>query len=182
MDLKETLIAKVYRTEGKILNLGCGNQRIENAFGVDYYKTKACNLQWDVEKTLEKMFWGRFDLVYSSCLLDHLGNPLNFLLDCRRYAKPGGFIQVIVDNADYWRYHRERRPFGNYHAGLWFKEKQDIKVQHKMMFQMGHLNNLFKLAGIEVVRQEYFWKASVDRLLPERIGSAYISIVGKNKA
>jgi len=74
----------------------------------------------------------------------------------------------------------EKSPsFGNYHAGLWFKESSELVVQHKMMFQMAHLETLFKLVGLKIVEKGYFWKQNIDYLLPKHLGHAYISIVGK---
>lgn len=179
MQLHEEVMKKVYRLNGKILDLGCGDKKIPNAFGVDFVKTKECDLQWDLEKPLPKKIWNKFDLVYNCSVLDHLGNPLSFLENCGKYAKPNGIIQVIVDNADYWRYHKKSWPFSGYHAGLWLKENKDIKVQHKMMFQMGHLENLFASAGIKVIRKEFFHRVLIDYFLPEHLGSAFISIIGK---
>jgi len=140
-------------------DLGCGDKKIPGAFGVDFVRTKDTDLQWDLEKALPKKFWHSYDLVYSASVLDHLGNPLIFLENCAKYAKPGGFVQVIVDNGDYWRFHKKTWPFGNYHSTLWFKESSDIKVQHKMMFQMGHLENLFAVAGLKAVKKEFFYRS-----------------------
>ncbi|MDD5163568.1 MAG: methyltransferase domain-containing protein [Candidatus ainarchaeum sp.] len=179
MNFHDEILLRVWKTNGKILDLGCGDKKIPNAFGVDFIKTRGTDLEWDLEKILPKKFWNSYDLVYSASVLDHLGNPLNFLENCARYSKPCGIVQVIVDNADYWRFHKKSWPFGNYHSTLWFKESRDIKVQHKMMFQAGHLENLFALAGLEVIKKEFFYKAGIDKLLPEHLGSAFISIIGK---
>ncbi len=168
-----------FPVRGAKLDLGCGNFKLKGAFGVDFFREKGVDLQWDLEKTLPKKFWEKFDLVYSDGLLDHLGNPKKFLEDCVLYAKKGGFVQVLVDNADYWRYHKRSWPFSDYHALLWFKATDELKVQHKMMFQLGHLETLFKLVGLEVVEKKFLHCKGPDFLLPRHFGSAYVSIVGK---
>ncbi len=161
------------------LDLGCGNCKLPGSFGVDFLKTKSADLEWDLEKELPKRFWNKYDIVFSSCVLDHMGNPLQFLSNCKKYAKPNGYVQIVVDNADYWRYHKKGKPFGNYHALLWFKESEKLKVQHKMMFQPEHLETLFKIVGLEIVEKQLFWRKSVDWLFPKHLGTAYFSIVGK---
>ncbi|MBN2067356.1 MAG: methyltransferase domain-containing protein [Candidatus Diapherotrites archaeon] len=169
----------VFKVSGEKLDLGCGHNKLQGSFGVDFVKTGCADLQWDLDKKLPQKFWGKYDLVFSAGVLDHLGNPLNFLQNCCTYAKPNGFVQAIVDNADYWRYHKKAWPFGNYHAGLWYRENKLAKVQHKMLFQLGHLRNLFTLAGLKPVEESYFWRRSLDYLFPKHLGNAYISIVGK---
>ena len=169
----------VFKAGGKKLDLGCGHNKLKGAFGVDYFKTDCTDLVWNLEKPLPKKFLNAFDLVYSASVLDHMGNPMQFLHNCVMYAKPCGVVQVIADNADYWRYHKKGRPFGNYHAALWFKESQELEVQHKMMFQPGHVETMFKMLGLEIVEKKLFWRQSIDYLFPRHMGTAYFSIVGK---
>ncbi len=169
----------VFKVKGKKLDLGCGLKKLKGAFGVDYFKTDCTDLEWNLEKPLPKKFWNSYDLVYSAGVLDHMGNPLQFLKNCVLYAKPKGFVQVVVDNADYWRFHKKSKPFGNYHSELWFKETKELEVQHKMMFQPGHVETMFKLLHLEIVEKKLFWRDSIDYLIPKRLGSAYFSIVGK---
>ena len=171
----------VFKVDGKKLDLGCGNKKIERAFGVDYIKTGCTDFVWNLEKTLPKKFWNSYDLVYSSSVLDYIGNPLQFLQNCIKYAKPNGFVQVVVDNADYWRYHKKGRPFGNYHSLLWFKHSPNYWDQHKMMFQPSHIEIMFKMLGLKIVKKELFWRQSIDFLFPKHMGTAYFSIVGENR-
>ncbi len=100
----------VFQVKGERLDLGCGYNKLEGSFGVDFVKTECADLQWGLEKRLPQRFWGKYNLVFSAGVMDHLGNPLNFLQNCCTYAKPRGFVQVIVDNADYWRYHKKAGP------------------------------------------------------------------------
>lgn len=171
----------VFPVDGKKLDLGCGYKKLNGAFGVDFIKTGCTDLQWDLEKKLPKSFWNSFELVFCAGIIEHLGNPLNFLQNCCTYAKKDGFVQVITDNADYWRFHKKGWPFGNYHSMAWYKESGLLKVQHKMMFQPGHVQNLFRMLGLQTVEMRYFWRQGLDYLLPKHLGSAYFSIVGRKK-
>ncbi len=171
----------IFKVEGKTLDLGCGNKKIPGALGVNYSKTTSTDLVWNLKNTLPKEYWNSFDLVYNANVMDCLGNPQKFLEDCVLYAKPNGFVQIIVDNGDYWRFHKLGRPFGNYHATLWLKHSPVLEIQHKMMFQPGHLKTLFGLVGLEVVEEKLFWRQHIDYFFPKHLGTAYYSIVGKKE-
>ncbi|MDO8647818.1 MAG: methyltransferase domain-containing protein [Candidatus Diapherotrites archaeon] len=168
----------------KVLDLGCGKKKLEGAFGVDFNKYAGVDLVWDLEKPLPKKFWGKFDKVYSSSILEHLGNPLNFMKNCRNYLKKGGVLELTTDNADYFRFHFEHKKitqfFGAYHATLWESQDHNLETQHKMLFQMKHLETLTKLAGFKITERKYVFANNVlDRLLPEKFGAIYLSIKAK---
>ncbi len=50
-----------------------------------------------------------------------------------------------------------------------------------MLFQLGHLRNLFALVELKPVEESYFWRKSLDYLFPKHLGNAYISIVGRKE-
>lgn len=174
----------------KILDLGCGKLRerirnnMENSFGVDFIKFDGVDLKWDLNKVLPKKLHNKFDLVYSKGVLDHLGNPLIFLKNSKKYLKKNGEIEIIIDNGDYWRYHFH---LGNYHADIWEKDEPDFPyTHHKMLFQMKHLTKILKIIGFEIISAEYFrdhqvnWrKGHIDYLLPKYLGCNMMRIKGK---
>lgn len=181
MSWSEKLGVKVFQKKGKILDLGCSNEKINGAFGVDYSETECTDLVFDLDNTLPKKFHNKFDLVYSGHVIEHMGNPLNFLKNCRLYAREGGYIQVITDNASYWRFHKKGYPFAEYHAKHIDENlnTECLKTSHKMLFQLGHLENLFKLANIKVVKSEYCKISKIDKALPKIFGSAYVQVIGE---
>lgn len=169
----------------KILELGCGNNKYYKSFGVDIQKTKCADLVWDLNKKLPKTHHNKYDLVTSDCLIDHLLNPFQFLLHCKLYAKKKGKIEVIVDNASYWAYQRKEYPFGNYHSTMNFGP--DL-LNHKMMFQLEHLERLFRLAGIEITESKYCRSVRpksiidyIDLLYPKYKSCNRILVSGKAK-
>jgi len=163
----------------EILDLGCGKRKLKGAFGVDYFPFEGVDLKYDLEKALPKEHYQKYDLVYSNCIIEHLGNPLLFLENCKKYAKPEGIVQVITDNGDYWRYHKLGWPFGNYHSTLWENDSKDDQVQHKMMFQLKHLERMFRLAGLKVSESGYFQRYNVDYIFPKHQSYQYINVKGK---
>ena len=164
----------------KVLDLGCGRNKLKNAFGVDFVKLPGVDFVWDLNKELPIKFHNKFDVVYHNGVLDHLGNPLIFLEGCKKYLKKNGKLIVIVDNGDYWRYHLH---LGNYHADLWEKDFPDYpETHHKMLFQMKHIVKLLKLLKFKVTNTQYIrltgtWRDyHIDYLMPKHVGCNFMKI------
>lgn len=158
----------------KALDLGCGRNKTAGAFGVDFVKLPGVDLVWDLNKCLPSSFFNHFEKVVNNCVLDHIGNPMAFLEGCFKYLKKGGEIEIVIDNADYWRYHIHK---GNYHADIWEKDAPNHpETHHKMMFQLKHITKMLALAGFKVTEAEYFrdykglLKGHIDFLMPKVFG------------
>lgn len=165
----------------KTLDLGCGRNKAAGAFGVDFVKLPGVDFVWDLNKALPKEFFSHFDRVVNNCVLDHIGNPYSFLQGCFKYLKKGGKLEIVIDNADYWRYHFHN---GNYHAEIWEKDDPGHpQTHHKMMFQLRHITKMLGLAGFKVEKAEYFrdyrglLKGHIDFLMPKAFGCNMIMIV-----
>ncbi len=164
----------------KILDLGCGRNKLKGAFGVDFVKLQGVDFVYDLNKTLPKRFHNKFGVVYSNGVLDHLGNPMLFLEGCKKYLKKNGKLIVIVDNGDYWRYHLH---LGNYHADLWEKDfPGHPEVHHKMLFQMKHIVKILKLLNFKITKTSYIrltgtWRDyHIDYLFPKHLGCNFMQI------
>jgi len=164
----------------KILDLGCGRNKLKGAFGVDFVKLPLVDFVWDLNKELPKKFHNKFDIVYSNGVLDHLGNPLLFLEGCKKYLKKNGKLILIVDNGDYWRYHLH---LGNYHADIWESDDPEHpETHHKMLFQMKNVVKMLKLLDFRVTKTEYIrltgtWRDyHIDYLLPKHLGCNFMKI------
>ncbi len=164
----------------EILDLGCGRNKYKGAFGVDFVKLPGVDFVWNLNKTLPKRFYNKFDVVYHNGVLDHLGNPLLFLEGCRKYLKKNGKMIIILDNGDYWRYHLH---LGNYHADLWEKDFPDHpEVHHKMLFQMKHVIKILKLLDFKITKTKYIrltgtWRDyHIDYLMPKSLGCNFMYI------
>ena len=170
----------------KILDLGCGKNKLKNAYGVDFVKFPGVDLAWNLNKSLPKKFNNKFDIVYHKCVLDHIGNPLDFLKNCKNYLKKNGKLIMVVDNGDYWRFHFH---LGTYHADIWESdEPRHPETHHKMLFQMKHLIKMLKLIGLKIVNTDYYndydnlsllkrlRRGYIDYLLPKHLGKNMIKI------
>ena len=160
------------------LNLGCGNNKKDNEFGIDICKESKADFIFDLNKNIPKKFYNKFDVVKSEMVLDHMGNPLIFLESCYLCLKKEGVLNLIIDNGDYWRYHFG---FGCYHATLLSVDNYTDERDHKMMFQLEHIKRLLRLCKFKDIKAEYFRdykfpRGHVDYLLPEHLGKNMIRI------
>lgn len=175
----------------QVLDLGCGRHKIAGAFGVDFYKLEpeglcqrliakqnakhGVDFAWNLEKSLPKKFYGKWDKIICNSLLEHLGNPLQFLEYCKLYLKKGGVLELRTDNADYWGWHFENIWFRKYHATCWDSESSDDRVLHKMLFQKQHLERLLRLAGFQNPIAEYGGCVNtLDSCFGNKFGSLYL--------
>lgn len=172
---------KINLSDYKVLDLGCGKKKIFGAFGVDFVKANDVDFVWNLNKPLPKSFNNHFEKVVHSCVLDHIGNPYDFLKGCYAYLKKGGVLEIVIDNADYWRYHLH---IGNYHADIWEKnEPLHPETHHKMMFQMKHIIKMLNLIGFKIRQVSYFrsynelLKGHIDYLLPRHLGCNMMRII-----
>lgn len=169
------------KLDNTILDLGCGLKKHPGAFGVDFVNLPGVDFVWNLNKPLPLHFNNRFDKIYTTCVLDHLGNPMLFLESCFNYLHKNGVFEIIIDNGDYWRYHLH---IGNYHADIWEKnDPHHPETHHKMTFQMKHLVKMLKLAGFEIKHTSYFrdykglLKGHIDYLLPKHLGCNMMKII-----
>jgi SAM-dependent methyltransferase len=103
---------------------------------------------------------GSVDYAYSKNLLEHLGNPLEFLESVRRILRVGGTLDLVTDNAQfapfYWRSLAPLNRWFRYgvfgiHAGAPF---QCAAGAHYAIFTEAHLRQLFDAAGLAVAGVE----------------------------
>lgn len=85
-----------------ILNLGCGND-LYGDIRCDIVKTTTVNVVSDAEHLPFRD--EIFDKVYSRCVFEHMPNAHSALKEQLRVLKMGGAMELITDNAGYWRFH-----------------------------------------------------------------------------
>jgi len=168
----------------KILNIGCGKETYGTDF-VDVYPSRLGVIKLDIDR--EKLPYGDkvFDEVYSSCVLEHLTNPDNFMKESMRVLKKGGTLKLLTDNYSYVGY---LFPIGSLYEHNYdgFGELD----KHYMIFTRKHLENWAKKYGLEVVNIEYdydhkasgFLKSMMRMILPKRYSYSRIWLIAKKNA
>ncbi len=141
-----------------LANLGCGNQ-VMGDLRIDIYRSDTTNLISDLN-TYVPLRDSSVDIVYSRNVLEHLRNPFSFIGEIHRILKSGGKVQLITDNAGYWRFHLNKSSFlkSGVHVGGYLGRELD---KHYALFTIEHLRNLFADAGLDssrnrILRGTYF--------------------------
>jgi len=107
-------ILKQYKTNGKLLEIGCGTgsflieakQQGFDVTGLDAssnYIESINNLGLNVKygRIEDVNFeYKKFDVIAMSHLLEHIENPTSFLENVKKYLTPNGILFIVVPNAD----------------------------------------------------------------------------------
>lgn len=86
-------------TKKKVLDLGCGNKRLENIFikynnnytGYDYS-------DYDFESDLINIPSEKYDLILSIAVIEHLSNPDKYIKNIFNLLKNNGYLYLITPN------------------------------------------------------------------------------------
>lgn len=96
------------------INLGCGDQRIDNYIGLDRIPKAGVDVTCDLEHPLP-LATGVVDKVYAKSLLEHINNLEALLNDVQRTLKLDGMFQIYVphwSNPFYYSDYTHVRFFG----------------------------------------------------------------------
>lgn len=88
----------------KILDLGCGINKVKGAVGVDYKKFKGVDIIHDLNKIPYPFEDNSVDEIHTSHLLEHLQiHVIEFFTECFRILKPNGMLYFSCPNAYFFR-------------------------------------------------------------------------------
>ncbi|MBO6538842.1 MAG: class I SAM-dependent methyltransferase [Rhizobiaceae bacterium] len=83
------------RLKGKILDIGCGQFKLEGAIGLDWFDYPGVDVVADLDKPLP-FEEGEFDVVYSNQVYEHISDLIKLITEVHRILKPGGFMVASV--------------------------------------------------------------------------------------
>jgi len=107
-----------------------------------------------------------FDVVMAENILEHMPDPLSFLVECRRVLRPGGLLRLVTDNYGYRGWFPVLRWFEDRHGA--YRNPGTSKDRHYAIFGLQHVRNLLNEAGLRVVTVRLFtkWRPTIiQRLL-----------------
>lgn len=99
--------------ENKILDLGCGDQKLLNKekfpdynfdgeiIGIDRIKTDQTDVVYDLNNGNLPFRDNYFDIVYTHHALEHVENIVEVLLNVHRVLKKGGYFLIVVPHISY---------------------------------------------------------------------------------
>lgn len=83
----------------KILDIGCGRDKIPEAIGLDHMSLPGVDVVCDLNERLP-FEDGEFDVVYSNQVLEHVSNMIGLVEEINRVLVPGG---LMVAHVPYFR-------------------------------------------------------------------------------
>ncbi|MGB2706119.1 MAG: methyltransferase domain-containing protein [Candidatus Omnitrophota bacterium] len=73
----------------KVLDIGCGNNKIKGAIGLDVNKDTQADIIWDLNKYPYPIEKDEIDKIYAKHIIEHVDDPIKFLNEIYRIIKPG---------------------------------------------------------------------------------------------
>jgi len=95
-DFGDSVIGPELRKQTKVLNLGCGFVKIENAVNVDKIAMCDPDILWDIDIMPWPFDDNSFDVIYMDHVLEHLINWWGALREASRVLRVGGDLLVFV--------------------------------------------------------------------------------------
>lgn len=89
----------------KKLDLGCGSDKIDGAYGVDMVETPQVDLQQDLNKRDWNLPSDYFNEIYAIDVFEHLSNPIVFIEELYRIATSDAEIRVRGPHASSENWH-----------------------------------------------------------------------------
>jgi SAM-dependent methyltransferase len=80
----------------KILDLGCGKNKMEGAIGVDREKYPGVDVVHNLDDYPYPFKDNEFDFVNCSHIIEHVEEPLRLLEEIYRIAKPGAEVRIVT--------------------------------------------------------------------------------------
>lgn len=76
------------------IELGCGNTKIDGAWGVDHIKTGEADQVFDLDRERWPLPSNHFTWIRAKDVYEHLENPINFMEEVQRIAKSGATVII----------------------------------------------------------------------------------------
>lgn len=84
-----------YLLTGKVLDLGCGRNKLEGAIGVDFTCLPGVDFVLNLNDHLPFESTS-FDVIHANQVFEHIENIVGLIKECHRILKPGGLLVVHV--------------------------------------------------------------------------------------
>lgn len=140
--------------KGRILDVGCGNgefvdyakSKDRQAYGIDIHPLSKY-IKGDITRLPFKSH--SFDSIYSNSVIDHLGNPEDFISEIKRVLKKGGRMYISLNDIST----RKWKFFDDY--------------THKTPFTKKSITQLLGDSGFKIIKVDYI------PLIPNGMGRLY---------
>lgn len=172
--LQQSIVKHHSFLSGRVLDIGCGTKPYRDLFKVTEYVGLDIDTQTSREYGAADVYYpggkfpfgsSSFDSAFSSQVLEHVFEPIDFLTEIHRVLKPGGHLLLTVPFC--WEEHEAPFDYGRYSSfGLkYLLEKHGFQVVHQE-------KNVAGLAAICQLFLGYFFSTGINK-------NKYINLVIK---
>ena len=142
----------------KILDVGCGTNKLEGAIGLDNNPRTAADVIHDLGEIPYPFADNEFDLIVSNHAVEHIPDVMLFVTELYRITKHGGRIKLLTPhytNPDWATDPTHRNHFNCYSFNVFVPEKQNFEfytdVKLKPIRTHVSLANLWRAFGFEFI-------------------------------
>lgn len=97
-----------------ILNLGCGDKKLQGEIGVDILSFEGVDVVTDLNGVSLPFLESSVDMIRSNHCLEHLNDIVTIMEELHRILKPGGLLEISVphvSNIGFFRDPTHKQPF-----------------------------------------------------------------------
>ncbi len=145
----------------KILDIGCGKNKIPGALGLDIDQSANPEILHDLNIYPYPIKDNEFDKIYAKHVIEHVLDPVKFIQECYRILKPGGtiFIETPHFSSRVAYSEVDHKRFFSYFmfSGLLAKTKFKVVVQKITFYKTFRLVGIAALANRFPDAYERFW-------------------------
>lgn len=79
-----------------ILDVGCGNNKVAGAFGVDQHPFPDVDLVHDLDHLPWPLADNTYDEIYARHIIEHVADPTAMMNEIHRVARPGAVVHLVT--------------------------------------------------------------------------------------
>jgi SAM-dependent methyltransferase len=157
-------------TKPRILDVGCGINKLPDAIGIDLNPASRADVIWDIDCFPYPFPDNSFDHIHCSHVIEHVANVLRTMEEFHRLVRPGGTVYVVTPHyTDFSSFcdptHKSHlnsysfRYFGANHGGFDYYSKarfRELRVYVKLLMLWRYLG--FELLVNAWPRFRLFWE------------------------
>ena len=139
-----------------ILNLGCGNNKLDNEYGIDIIKTPSVNIVANLSKKHLPIKSSSIDKIVTNHFLEHISDTVGAMEEMHRILKPNGLACITVphvSNIGFFKDPTHMRPFTFDSFDYFVKDKKPVEytpinfeyMEKELIFSNGLNGKLGKL-------------------------------------
>ena len=137
----------------QILVIGCGNNKIEGAIGLDVDAGTQADIIWDVNKQPFPIEDSKFSRVYAKHIIEHVKDPIAFLREIHRIVKPDG--TCFIETPHFSCYVAYAEPQHKRYFSYFMIDEILKKVPFKIIKREITFYKTFRLFGIKYLANRY---------------------------